>query len=1096
MNLAIGLPLHNRQALTELLDRIYSAQNPEYHHYLTVEEFTRQFGPTEQEYQAVLEFARTNGLTVVATHPNRMLVDVSASASDIQKAFHINLRLYQHPLEPRTFFAPETEPSAPASVPILHISGLDNYLIARPAGLSLGPRPAGSAPVPQAGSGPSGAYRGADFRGAYARAVSLNGSGQTVGLLEFDGYYLADISTYWSAALIRPIPLLNVTMDGFDGTPGNNNIEAALDVEMVSSMAPGLSQIIVYEAGPNGIGNDMLNRMANDNVAKQLSASWTFPIDAVTEQIFLQFAAQGQSYFNASGDVGAYTGSVNTPADDPNITCVGGTVLTTTGAGGAWVSETAWNRGSGGAASGGGFSTTYPIPSWQKPVDMTANKGSVTMRNLPDVAAIAENVWISYNNGSSESVGGTSCSSPLWSAFLALVNQQAAAFGRPPVGFLNPAVYAIGLAAGYTTNFHDITTGNNTNSASPTEFFAVPGYDLCTGWGSPFGQSLINALAPRIAARVITNAGAAIISQGCSIPNGSINPGETVTVNFSLKNIGAFKTTNLYAILRPDASVQFPSAPQSYGALSGGGATVTRAFTFTAAGNCGDKITPTLELYDGSVSLGALPFSFQLGTSSTVLAENFDTVSAPVLPTGWTSVVSSNSEALWVTSTNLHDTAPNSVFANEPPNRGIEDLISPPIPIVSPSAQLSFRNNYSTETDPTVDSKAYDGGVLEIQIGTNAFSDILAAGGSFASGGYVRTISTETNDDNPLAGRQVWGGNSGGFISTVVNLPASAAGQTIQLKWRFALDTGNFFGGSGWYIDTVSIRDGASCCLSSADLAVGQSVSPEPVAPGQTLTYSITVTNFGPDASAGVMVTNQLAGNVIFSSASPGCYYVTGEVLCSAGTLQPGSSTNFSFSVVPVSSEAVTNLVQVSSPTPDPIPSNNVSVVQSTIATNSPPILFLQPTDAVALVGKAVPFQATAFGVQPLTYQWLFNGVPLSGKTQATLSLTNVQLSQMGAYSVVVSNPNGSVTSAPPAQLTVLGSPNFQVDGVNVSAGAIAISLQTLSNRTYTLEYKNSLTDSNWTPILPAMPGPGLPLSLQDTNPVTLPTRFYRVLSQ
>ena len=82
-------------------------------------------------------------------------------------------------------------------------------------------------------------------------------------------------------------------------------------------------------------------------------------------------------------------------------------------------------------------------------------------------------------------MGGTSCAAPLWAAFTALVNQQAAAASQPPVGFLNPALYAIGKGANYTTCFHDITTGNNTWSGSPNLFFAVPGYDLCTGWGTP-----------------------------------------------------------------------------------------------------------------------------------------------------------------------------------------------------------------------------------------------------------------------------------------------------------------------------------------------------------------------------------------------------------------------------------------------------------------------------------------------------------------------------------------------------------------------------------------------------------------------------------
>src|SRR5205823_14202687 len=139
------------------------------------------------------------------------------------------------------------------------------------------------------------------------------------------------------------------------------------------AMAPGLSKVIIYE-GLNP--NDVLNRMATDNQARQLSSSWGFgdPVDPVRQQIFKQFAAQGQSMFQASGDFGAWVGPVFPPSDDPWVTVVGGTSLTTTGPGGPWSSETVW------PGSGGGFSTSYPIPTWQQGLDMTESQGSTTMR--------------------------------------------------------------------------------------------------------------------------------------------------------------------------------------------------------------------------------------------------------------------------------------------------------------------------------------------------------------------------------------------------------------------------------------------------------------------------------------------------------------------------------------------------------------------------------------------------------------------------------------------------------------------------------------------------------------------------------------------
>ncbi len=133
LTLAIGLPLRNADALTNLLRQIYDPSSTNYHRYLTPDEFTAQFGPTEQDYQKVVDFANANGLAVTRTHGNRVLLDVSGKVSDVEKAFHVTLRTYHHPTENRDFFAPDTEPSMDTNLPILHVSGLDNYFKPRPA---------------------------------------------------------------------------------------------------------------------------------------------------------------------------------------------------------------------------------------------------------------------------------------------------------------------------------------------------------------------------------------------------------------------------------------------------------------------------------------------------------------------------------------------------------------------------------------------------------------------------------------------------------------------------------------------------------------------------------------------------------------------------------------------------------------------------------------------------------------------------------------------------------------------------------------------------------------------------------------------------
>jgi hypothetical protein len=477
LNLAIGLPLRNQAELDALLEQLSDPVSPNFGHYLSPSQFAAQFGPTEEDYQALMQFARENGLTITGTHSNRLLLDVSGETSAIEKALHVKMMFYDHPVRGR-FFAPDREPSLNLDVKVQDISGLDNFILPRP--MSVHSMPLEKATGYVTGSGPGGYFIGKDFRAAYAPGVSLTGSGQVVGLLEFDGFYAADEQKNFAQAGLTPVPTQTVLLDGFSGAPGSANIEVILDIMMASYMAPGLSKVIVYEGS---YPNDVLNRMATDNLAPQLSSSWGFGINSTTENIYKQFIAQGQSLLQASGDSGAYKSGVMTPSDDPNLTVVGGTSLTTAGAGGPWQSETAWS------GSGGGVSTTYPIPTYQLGLAMSANGGSTTMRNLPDVALTADiQMFLIQSNGQAVVVGGTSAAAPLWAGFIALANQQAGANAKPRLGFLNPLVYAIGKGGTYAADLNDIRSGNNNG------FSAVSGYDLVTGWGSPAGQHLINDL--------------------------------------------------------------------------------------------------------------------------------------------------------------------------------------------------------------------------------------------------------------------------------------------------------------------------------------------------------------------------------------------------------------------------------------------------------------------------------------------------------------------------------------------------------------------------------------------------------------------------
>src|SRR5208337_3314676 len=498
LRLNIALPLRNESDLDEVLQQIYDPQSSSYHQFLSVEEFTERFGPSQEDYDAVISFAEANGLTVTGIAPNRMIVDVTGPVANIERAFHVNMGVYQHPTEDRTFYAPDREPRADLPVALWHITGLDNFSIPRPASLVRAPerRRGGTT-----GSGPGGDFIGSDIRAAYYGGTALTGSGQSVGLLEFAGYNLKDVNDYFSkVGQTRSVAIVGVSTDGssLNCTGRCDDSEQALDIEEAISMAPGMSQVRVYVSDTSD--PSIFNRMATDNIAKSLSCSWAWdPADPTSDDpIFKEFAGQGQNLFVASGDSGSYrstrsrygayrTGSSYVyPADDAYVTSVGGTDLTTVKPGGAWKSETAWSD------SGGGISPdNIAIPSYQMTAGVitTANKGSTTYRNSPDVAAEANtDNYICYDGTCEGGWGGTSFAAPRWAGYLALVNEQSTTETGKPVGFINPAIYNIGLGSTYSTDFHDITSGSN------GMYSAEKGYDLVTGWGSPNETSLITDL--------------------------------------------------------------------------------------------------------------------------------------------------------------------------------------------------------------------------------------------------------------------------------------------------------------------------------------------------------------------------------------------------------------------------------------------------------------------------------------------------------------------------------------------------------------------------------------------------------------------------
>jgi hypothetical protein len=274
--------------------------------------------------------------------------------------------------------------------------------------------------------------------------------------------------------------------------------------------------------------------------------------------------------------------------------------------------------------------------------------------------------------------------------------------------------------------------------------------------------------------------------------NGVPEPGENVLLNIAVTNNTGNTVTAVTVNVNGGANV-------SYGNINNN-QTISRSFPFSIpAVACGSTQDVTINI---TSSLGVQTpqiRSFILGSPRGTV-ENFDTTTAPGLPAGWTTTQDIGTDNRWKTTATGPDSAPNSVFAGDPETVNLSSLVSPPFAITTTSSQLRFRNKFATES-------TFDGEILEMKVDAGAFQDIIAAGGSFVSGGYNSTIFAASA--SPIAGRSAWSGLSAGYIDTVVNLPAASNGHTVQFRWRMASD--DSVAVTGVNVDGVSIINSFVC---------------------------------------------------------------------------------------------------------------------------------------------------------------------------------------------------------------------------------------------------------------------------------------------
>ena len=477
---------------------------------LTRDELAERYGADPADVDLVRQTLTSLGLEVIAVHPATRRIKVAGTVGELSRAFGVTLQLVRstspggHLVTHRYREGPVYVPAALAGI-VLAVLGLDTRPQFR---AHFRPRGAGSA----AAQGTS--YAPNQVADIYQFPAGTTGAGQTIAVIELGGgFSTSDLDTYFGGLGIGVPSISAVGVDGASNAPGSDptgaDVEVALDIDVIGAAAPGATQV-VYFAPNNGDQGfvDAISEAAQASPAPiaisiswgQSEDSWTAQGRSAMDAAMADAAALGITVCAASGDNGsgdAVTDGqahVDFPASSPHALGCGGTKLLADPSTGTISSEVVWNEtASKEGAGGGGVSDQFPLPSWQANAGVppqaggsSGGTGGSSGRGVPDVAGNADPTtgYQIYSGGKAQVVGGTSAVAPLWAA---LVSRLAEATGQR-FGLIQPALYA-GVTPGASgPGFHDITSGNN--GAYP----AGPGWDACSGLGSPDGTALLTRL--------------------------------------------------------------------------------------------------------------------------------------------------------------------------------------------------------------------------------------------------------------------------------------------------------------------------------------------------------------------------------------------------------------------------------------------------------------------------------------------------------------------------------------------------------------------------------------------------------------------------
>ncbi len=798
---------------------------------------------------------------------------------------------------------------------------------------------------------------------------------------------------------------------------------------MAMAMAPGLSAIYVYES-PYGPADDMISRMATDGLAKQMSSSWGYGGDATTDSLLKEMAAQGISFYQASGDRGAFNGPLGPgnfgaeSGESPYFTLVGGTELVMNGLGVGYNSESVWGTGEyvedSNWGSSGGIGTSYNIPSYQLGISMTLNQGSTTYRNSPDVSLTADNVYTTFFDGYYGSSAGTSAAAPLWAGYTAVINEQATQYGHPTIGFINPAVYAIGKGSNYLTYFHDITVGNNTWPDSPTNFYAVAGYDLCTGWGTPTGSNFINYMAPPVAIpvlEVVTN----VLTGGNG--NGVIDFNECNNLTFLITNAGVATATHVQGFLYSttldaivgQSTVNFPDLPPHTAARS------TTPFTLSTetAFVCGTPIDLVLLLKsdeaiqtnDIELASGIVGVPNVFGSSNSYSLTGQGTIQDTVYVTNLASAAKITAS---VDISCLYDEGLELILTS--PNGTAVTLTTYPVGGEGANFGIACGTNYETTFD--------DEASVSISSGTAPFVGRYQPLEPLSS--FLPAIGTNLNGAWTLTANQLFSGNP-----TTLNC---------------------------WSVNVTPYEcsDGGGQCPGS-DVSLNMTVQPNPAVVFSNVVYNMYVSNAGPSDATSIVISQALPPGFQFVTTSnyPAQVVQNGTNLSlTLGSLPVYGTTLVSVITIPTYPGLATSEATVGSTSSDPNPGNNSAVASTFVQLPAADLgVTMTATPTTVLQNGVITFTAVITNNGPATA----TGVTLTNfmPTNATfISATSSQgtISPDGQLAYINTLPPGtnavySVTLSPKT------TGNF-VDTVQVAVGAAQqdpVSLNNIASFTVTV---------------------------------------------